>query len=253
MDRPFEVARRLRFAWSPRARRYARVRHTLAARHLRGRGLEIGALHLPLTVPDAAEVRYVDRYDLDGLRGHYPELAGERLVAPDLVVDGERLGELPAASEDFVIANHMIEHCEDPLATLEGFAHVLRPGGILFLAVPDAGHGIDVHRTRTPFEHVLEDYRRGPEHARRAHYREYTAAVDVRLGTLPPGKVDDHAELLEAMRYSIHFHAWEPDGFRDLLARARDEIGLPLTVVEMVRNEHEFVVIARRDATGGAG
>ena len=247
MHRLSEAARRLRSGLSPRARRYARVRRSLADRHLRGRGLEIGALHMPLAVPDAAQVRYVDRHDLEGLRRDYPELADKPLVTPDLVADGERLGALPPGSEDFVIANHMIEHCEDPLATLQGFAHVLRPGGVLFLAVPDARHGIDVHRERTSFEHVLDDHRRGPEHARRSHYREYATAVDERRGTITAAQVDDHAARLEAMRSSIHFHAWEPHGFLDLLARARAEIGLPLSVVEVVPNQHEFVVIARRD------
>ena len=226
---------------------FARTRRRLAERHLHGEGIEIGALHMPQPVPAGATVRYVDRSDLDGLRAHYPELAGEALVAPDIVDDGERLATLPDASQDFVIANHFIEHCEDPLATLAAHARVLRPGGVLFMAVPDARVGIDVARPRTPFAHVLADHREGPERSRAAHYREWAEHVDLRLGTIATDEVDAHARDLERRRYSIHFHVWEPDGFLELLRRARVELGLPLEVLEAVQNHHELIVVARRE------
>ena len=167
---------------------FARTRRRLAERHLRGEGIEIGALHMPQPVPAGATVRYVDRSDLDGLRAHYPELAGEALVAPDIVDDGERLETVADASQDFVIANHFIEHCEDPLATLAAHARVLRPGGVLFMAVPDARAGIDVARPRTPFAHVLADHREGPDRSRAAHYREWAELVDLRMGTIARGR-----------------------------------------------------------------
>jgi len=62
-------------------RRVEHTRRRLARLYLHGSGIEIGALHMPLWIPPGVTVRYVDRLDLDGLRGHYPELAGERLVA----------------------------------------------------------------------------------------------------------------------------------------------------------------------------
>ncbi len=231
----------------PRRFSYARTRRRLAARHLRGEGIEIGALHLPLAVPSSARVRYVDRTDLAGLREHYPELAGERLVAPDVVDDGERLATLGDASQDFVVANHFIEHCEDPLATLAAHARVLRPGGVVFMAVPDAREGVDVARPRTPWEHVLRDHREGPQVSRSDHYREWASLVDARLASIPASAVDAHARDMEARRYSIHFHVWEPDGFLALLARARSELGVPLAVAEARPNHHELLVVAVRE------
>ena len=80
-----------------------------------GSGLEIGALQMPLRLPAGASVRYVDRFDVEELRSHYPELDDFELVAPDVIDDGEVLGTIPDESADFLIANHMIEHCEDPI------------------------------------------------------------------------------------------------------------------------------------------
>src|SRR4029079_12002414 len=115
--------------------RRARVR--LAKRFLRGEGLEIGALHLPLPMPRGAQVRYVDRMDERSLVAESPELEGRDLVHVDVVDDGERLTTVPDASVDFVVANHFLEHTEDPIGTLEQHVRVLRPGGVLYLANPD--------------------------------------------------------------------------------------------------------------------
>ena len=121
----------------------------LANRYLEGRGLEIGALHHPLPVPRSVQVRYVDRLSVADLRSHYPELASLPLVPLDLIDDGETLTMVPDGSQDFVIANHFLEHCEDPIKTLGTFFRVLRPGGILYLAVPEKHHTFDRDRPVT--------------------------------------------------------------------------------------------------------
>jgi SAM-dependent methyltransferase len=221
--------------------RFERRRRALAERYLAGDGIEIGALHRPLHLPAAARVRYVDRYDEAGLRSHYPELAELALVPVDVVDDGETLGSLDDASVDFVIANHFIEHTQSPLATLRSHLRVLRPGGVLYLAVPDKRRTFDVDRDVTPLRHVVRDLEDGPEWSRAEHFRDWAAHVD---------KADDvaarAAELL-ADDYSIHFHVWTPDAFGELLAYAGGELGLPFAVQELQDNGHEFVVILRRD------
>ncbi len=107
-----------------------------AARWLAGAGIEIGALHNPLPVPWAVSVRYVDRLPVDDLRRQYPELGDERLVPIDLIGDAENLSTLANDTQDFVIVNHLLEHLENPLRGLQEMVRVLRPGGILYLALP---------------------------------------------------------------------------------------------------------------------
>src|SRR6185503_6541068 len=132
-------------------------REFVASAFLRGHGIEIGALHMPLRVPPSARVTYVDRFPLDDLRKHYPELSDQALVDVDVVADGERLEPLGDESQDFVIANHFLEHCQDPIGAVLNMFRVLKPGGILYLGIPDKRYSFDVDRPLTTLEHLLRD------------------------------------------------------------------------------------------------
>jgi hypothetical protein len=109
----------------------------LATHYLKENGIEIGALHEPLTLPAGVHVKYVDRLSRDNLRKHYPDLSSFNLIEPDVISGGETLREIGDKSVDFVIANHFIEHTDDPIATIKTFARVLTLNGIIFIAVPD--------------------------------------------------------------------------------------------------------------------
>lgn len=224
---------------SPEARRIRACRRRLSDAYLRGEGIEIGALHRPLDTPRAATVRYVDRHDVAGLRAQYPELAGFALVSVDIVDDGEALNTLCDNSMDFVIANHFIEHTQNPLATLGNHLRVLRPGGVLYLAVPDKRHTFDVDRPLTPLDHIVRDFAEGPECSRDDHFREWARLVD------HAPDVDEHAARLLAMDLSIHFHVWTPETFRELLEHASDVRGLPFEIEELQSNHHEFIAVLR--------
>jgi SAM-dependent methyltransferase len=217
-------------------------RRRLSNRYLRGSGLEIGALHRPLCVPPGARVRYVDRMDCAGLREHYPELVKEELVEVDIIDDGETLGTQPNASLDFVIANHFIEHTQDPLGTLSNHLRVLRPGGILYLAVPDRRRTFDVDRPPTPLEHIVRDHREGPAWSRPLHQEEWARLVD----RVPAAEVPARMRVLEQSDYSIHFHVWTPSEFTALLEHAQREQQLPFAIQDLQGNGHEFIAILRR-------
>lgn len=229
-------------------RRHVAVRRRLAAQYLSGSGLEIGALQMPLWLPASASVRYVDRFDVAQLRAHYPELEDFELVTPDVIDDGEVLGSIPDESADFLIANHMIEHCEDPIGTLSSHLRVLKRGGVLYMAVPDRRFTFDRERGPTPLAHLVRDHAEGPRWSRRTHYEEWARFV----AGAAPQQVPAEADALEAQNYSIHFHVWTPISFLELLAHCRSGLELPLEVDALERNDHEFVVVMRRAAAAGA-
>ena len=223
------------------------TREDLARRYLSGSGIEIGAMDKPLRVPPGVRVIHVDRKDRATLvRDEGPLLAAleidvRRVPRVDVVDDAERLSGFADKSLDFVIANHVVEHLEDPIRALENMVRVLRPGGVVFLTLPDARRTFDACRARTTVEHVLQDHRKGPGISRRRHYEEWARELE---------GIGDHAVAARVAEYERddarhHFHVWALEDFLALL-RAID---LPADLVEARACAIEFAVILRRSET----
>ena len=212
-------------------------------RRLRGHGLEIGALTYPLPLPPGASVRYVDLLTVEDARRHFPELQSQAIVEPDLLAPADRLAAVADASQDFVVAHHVLEHLEDPIAALHEWRRVLRPGGLLFLGLPDPRRTFDRNRPRTGLAHVTRDHDDGPSPARRERdlvaYREWVR--NFREGRTD-AQVDFWARLLQRAGYAIHFHVWLPEDARALIAHVggfEEEAWTPL------EDEREFVFLLR--------
>jgi SAM-dependent methyltransferase len=218
------------------------ARKRIANRYLSGDGIEIGALHNPLPVPRSARVRYVDRLPVSELRAHYPELDYEPLVPVDIVDDGERLATIPDSSLDFVVANHFLEHTQDPVGTLLNAFRVLRPAGVLYLAVPDKRYTFDRDRAVTPLDHLLRDFQEGPEISRRDHFEEWARLVE----GVPEDDVGRRAEQLMEQDYGIHYHVWTRREMLELLTAVRDRFDLDFDVELIKPIKHEVVLVLRK-------
>jgi predicted SAM-dependent methyltransferase len=218
-------------------------RINLAKRYIRGKGIEIGALHRPLLVPKGAIVKYVDRLPVNLLRQQYPELKRFNLVSVDIIDDGEKLNSIESQSQDFVIANHFLEHCEDPIGALEAHFRVLRRGGVLYLAIPDKRYIFDVDRPTTTFSHLLRDYSDGPDWSREQHLREWAQFVNKKLGR----ELEDEIKRLMDINYSIHFHVWTRTEILELLVRLKQELNFPFEVEEFcVGDNSECICILKK-------
>jgi SAM-dependent methyltransferase len=221
------------------------ARSEFPARFLAGEGLEIGALHLPLATPGRARVRYVDRMSVDDLRSEYEELADWDLTPVDVIDNGELLATIPEASQDFIVANHFLEHCEDPIRTIETHLGKLKPGGVLFYAVPDKRYTFDHRRPVTPLEHMVEDHEQGAERSRHEHYVEWS-----RLVVAEEGDTDERIQArsleLEAAEYSIHMHVWTQAEFLELILHCRERFEEAFDIEATARQGIEFVVVLRK-------
>ncbi|MBK6630248.1 MAG: methyltransferase domain-containing protein [Betaproteobacteria bacterium] len=237
------------------------TRRRLALRHLPagGHGLEIGALHCPLPLPSGARARYVDRHGAQELRQLRAD-AGASIVVPDLLADGFTLGCIANASQDFVVANHVLEHAVDALGTLEHWLRVLRPGGLLFVAVPIGERCFDRGRAVTPPQHFLDDRRltaAGDSAAMRERNRTH---VEEHLDIAAPALARERgaswtplrdearereiARLLGADASQIHHHVFTPESFAALLGL----LGPAARIERVACSSVEIVGIARKAA-----
>ena len=84
------------------------------AKYLHGHGIDVGCGNDLLRVPDGS----VRAWDLD---------AG----------DAQLMAGVPADTFDFVYSSHCLEHLRDVPEALRNWARIVRPGGWLYVVVPD--------------------------------------------------------------------------------------------------------------------
>lgn len=215
---------------------------------LQGSGIEIGALHRPSNVPHL-KVKYVDRMTREDLFKQYPELIGYDVVEADILDDAERLATIPNESQDFVLANHVIEHMANPIGALEHWLRVLRPGGRLFLAAPDRDFTFDKDRDLTPFDHILDDYRAPSLERDYLHFEDFAQKVSCRVFNVrPESESQQFARELWDMKYSIHYHVWVYQTFLQFLEGAQrilQDVRFQV-VSSMETRDDEFIVVLER-------
>ncbi len=212
--------------------------------YLDGSGIEVGALHNPLAVPSQAKVRYVDRMPKEQLYEQYPELRALPLVDVDIVDDGERLTTLAPQSQDFIIANHFLEHCQDPIGTLKNFVRVLKVGGVVYAALPDMRFTFDDNRPPTTLDHIIRDHEEGPGQSRETHFDEWARYVDSHFGRHYPDEatIAARAKVLSDQDYSIHFHCWGPSGMLEFLQYVVSTMPLQLEIFVQLNKEAIFIL-----------
>jgi SAM-dependent methyltransferase len=221
------------------------TRSELSERYLEGSGIEVGALHQPLWTSERAAVRYVDRLDVAGLRLHYPDLPREEFVNVDLIDDGEVLASIEDGQLDFIIANHMLEHTENPIGTIRNHLRKVRDNGILYYAVPDKWHSFDRDRPITPFEHLVRDDREGPAVSRLEHFYEWVTLTDK---VSEPDAIEHQVQHLMSMNYSIHFHVWDENHWRLFLDNVNLYLDSPFRIEHFGPNCGEVIAILRKVA-----
>lgn len=241
------------------------TRKIVADSFLAGRGIEIGAFAYPLHVPDNATVQYVDKYDVDTLDASH-QVAGLTLkdfgvdvatiIKPDIVDDGETLAKIGDYSQDFVIANHVLEHFEDPVKGFKNMLRVLRHGGVIYLSLPEMRHSFDNVRQPTPFEHLLRDYQEGPAWSRAMAYTEFSkifVAHGMDKGLFPKRSGSDLLEFenqiseeLDRANFSIHFHAWTMDGMIEMFSKMKNVFNLAFETRLVLKNNEEVIFIFQK-------
>jgi hypothetical protein len=131
---------------------------------LSGHGLEIGASWRPL-LPKARgyDVRVADHLDQAGLIAKYDGVRPTDGIEPvDYVLTGRSLTDTIDERFDWIVGSHVLEHTVCLVTFLRDTESLLRPGGVLSLAVPDRRYCLDRFRDRTSLGRVIDVFRSGP-------------------------------------------------------------------------------------------
>ena len=218
------------------------TRYSLAKRYVRGSGIEIGALSSPLCIPLAVHVKYIDRLSVKELRLQYPELKKYPLVNVDIIDNGETLEKIKSDSQDFVIASHLLEHCENPIKAIESFLRALKQGGILYMVVPDKRFTFDIDRPVTELEHLLKDYKEGPKWSHSGHFSEWRSLVAKKFQS------DSERPIVSLTddKYSIHFHVWTYFKLLELIVYLKQKLNFGFEVQEFTFAGNECIFIMKK-------
>jgi SAM-dependent methyltransferase len=117
-----------------------------------GLGLEIGPSINPVArKADGYKVHIVDHLSQADLLLKYQDhgVKLENIEPVDFIWKGEPLREVVnnGLVYDWIIASHVIEHVPDPIRFLRDCQTILKPGGIISLAIPDKRYCFDALRS----------------------------------------------------------------------------------------------------------
>jgi len=125
------------------------------------RGIEIGACAMPVKFPAHASVTYVDR-DISSQKAACGYAKDRRRVA--VQDDAQVLSSFQPRTQDFVMANHVLEHMDDFVLAIESWLRATKPRGFVFASVPDMCDPLwqtgERFRMATKPGHFFDEYRR---------------------------------------------------------------------------------------------
>ena len=115
-------------------------------------GIEIGAsAHNPFNIDGCLFVDYTA--DMDTIFKQEEERMCGRKQHVDVAAVARAL---PFADEslEYVLSSHVIEHCWDVIGTVEEWFRVLKPGGFIFMIIPNKEKTFDAPRPCTTFDEL---------------------------------------------------------------------------------------------------
>jgi SAM-dependent methyltransferase len=193
-----------------------------------GLGLEIGPAFAPIAPKRGGfKVKTLDHMSGPDLRKKYAGHGVDVNIIEDVdyVWKGERFVDLVGEKTkfDWIIASHVIEHTPCLITFLNECEQLLKPGGVLSLAVPDKRYCFDVFREKTGLAKVIdafEDKRKVHSVGTAAESQLYAAANNGGIAWAPHNVFTNvhfmHGlptvrEYMEAARHKTEFvdmHSW---------------------------------------------
>jgi hypothetical protein len=123
---------------------------------------------------------------------------------------------------------------------------VLRPGGCIFLAIPDKRYTFDEHRELTPLEHFIKDYEQGADWGEDEHYYDFVKNTEHGFGKSDK-EIAEVIQKLKEKNFSIHFHVWDHQSMIDMFCMIKKKFKFPFEIAVAVApvndgNESVFIL-----------
>jgi SAM-dependent methyltransferase len=139
-------------------------------------------------------------------------------------------------SFDVVASRHALEHISNPVAAIKEWMRILKPGGVVYVSVPDRRKTTEHVRELTPLQHFVEDFENDVAEFDLTHEAEIMqAGVGIQK--------HDKYEIP-----FIHYHTFEPGNLAELLRFCGLEV-MPLSVGDLHLLRHrpwDLIAMARK-------
>ncbi len=190
-----------------------------ARKWCKGIGVEIGAFDNPM--PGVNPI-YIDKAR---------EFAGKPVPHLDYIGSAYSLPVF-SNSIDYIIASHVIEHCANPVKALIELYRVIKPGGFIYIVLPDKTKTFDRDRPSTEVRHMLEDYANGIDDSDPTHIHDFIYGIDWKEIYPESPKTGYEAQKSEHYNHyldatsrgepiDIHFHVFDSENTIELFERMK--------------------------------
>lgn len=189
---------------------------------LLGVGLEIGPLHKPIIRKGKYNIFYLDHLDTQGLKEKYQahhNVNIEKIVDVDFVLKSGSVSQSIPSSQlfDYVIASHVIEHVPDFIRYLIDIEKILKPKGVLSLAIPDKRYCFDMIKNNSTLGEILHSFHTKqvkPDFLQVFNHFSNVVRVTAPEAWSNPRDPKPARSLKEA--YRIACESQKPDNYRDV-------------------------------------
>jgi hypothetical protein len=227
------------------------------------RGLEIGALDLPMIEPHEGRCDFADYLSTKEVKAMAARYAGTN---PDFVPHIKYVvaGGYDAVPRDYdwIAAANVLEHVPDIIGWLRTIGDHLKIGGNLFLALPDKTYTFDVHRNVTTFSDAVAWHEARLDRPSFQQVFDFvynfatgTTEYDIWAGKTPPPPDKNFAAGIKSARvagtlsHEVHCAVFTPASFAALMQEMMDAglVRYELVSIEPAApNTLEFSAVLRR-------
>ncbi|MDE3253012.1 MAG: methyltransferase domain-containing protein [Bacteroidota bacterium] len=165
---------------------------------------------------------------------YYPNKTGYQYIS-----EASHLEKIGSETYDFVLSCHCLEHCANPIKTVEEWCRVVKKGGYLLIVVPHPEFTFDHNRPITGFNHLLEDYRNQVGEDDLTHLNEIIEKHDLKMD-IPAGTKESFTERSRNnfQNRCLHQHVFD----FSLLAEIFDFLQIEIIRKDFIKPYHQVIL-----------